>query len=253
MTVLRISKVALVVCQKRVRERGPLSSICTTSVIVAPIMAKRDNERERQRLVQHYAGMGAEQLREIAEDASSLTDDARAALRAEFARRGLTVALEDTEPAQPPGGPIVLRRYLWLADALLAKSILDSAGIECVLADEHTIRMDWFWSVALGEVKLWVREEDVADSATLLDQGWIESFMVSSVDEYFQPRCPNCGSLEISYRQLLKRLAYWGIALFWLLSFVPPLAFREPAWRCYSCGYAWEDETDTKVHAIDNS
>lgn len=211
-------------------------------------MAKRDPEAERRRFAQRYAGMSDDELREIAEGAGSLIDDARAALVAEFARRGLAVALEHADAVEPPGGPIVLRRYLWLADALLAKSVLESADVECFIADEHTIRMNWLWSIALGEVRLWVRAED-ADAVELLDQAPIESFMVSGVGEYIQPRCPNCGSLEISYRNLIRRFAYFTLLLCWLLAVIPPIPLRELAWKCYACGYVWEDEAEAKVPA----
>lgn len=207
----------------------------------ARTMAHLDPEHERRRMAERYAAMSDEELRDAASAMPSLTDAARAALHAEVARRGLDVAFADFEPARPQGGPIVLRRYLWLHEALLAKSILDSAGVECILADEHTIRMDWFWSLALGEVKLWVREED-ADASELLDQDWVESFVVSGVGEYAQPRCPRCESFEVSYRQLLKRLAYFSLSVFWLLSFVPPVTFHESAWRCRTCGYSWEED-----------
>jgi hypothetical protein len=203
-------------------------------------MAEWDAEQERQRLAQLYAGMNEAELREIAEDARSLTDEAKAALQAEIARRGLDIMVSGAEPERAPAGPIVLRRYLWLWEALLAKTILNSAGVDCVLADEHTIRMDWFWSLALGEVKVWVRAED-ADAAELLDQGWMESFVVEGVGEYVQPRCPRCGSFEISYRNLFKRLGYASLVLYWLLGIFPPIALHECGWRCRACGHLWED------------
>lgn len=206
-------------------------------------MATRDPERERQRLAQRYAAMSEVELSEIAADARSLTDEAKEALRAEIARRGLDIALGEPEPEPAPGGPVVLRRYLWLHEAPLAKTILDSAGIECTLADEHTIRMDWFWSLGLGEVKVWMRAED-GYATVLLDQGWVESFMVSGVGEYVQPRCSNCGSFEISQRALLKGPAYLSLALFWLLSIMPPLALHDSGWRCHACGHLWEEEPE---------
>lgn len=49
---------------------------------------------------------------------------------------------------------IVLRRFRDMPDAFLFSSILDSADIEYYLADENTIRMDWFWSDFLGRIKL---------------------------------------------------------------------------------------------------
>ena len=60
-----------------------------------------------------------------------------------------------SEPETQPF--VLLRRYLFLSDALLSKAVLDSAGIECLLSDANTIRVDWFWSNLLGGVKLWTR------------------------------------------------------------------------------------------------
>lgn len=48
----------------------------------------------------------------------------------------------ETEPAQF----VLLRQFRDLPDALVVKSILDSAGIECLLGDENIVRLDWFWS-----------------------------------------------------------------------------------------------------------
>lgn len=62
----------------------------------------------------------------------------------------------------------MLRQFRDLPEALVAKTILDSAGIECLLGDENMIRMDWFWSNAMGGVKLWIREESATAAATLL-------------------------------------------------------------------------------------
>jgi len=206
-------------------------------------MAEPGSERERQRLARRYAAMSDEELSELAEDARLLTDAAKAALQAEITRRGADIALDETGPGGPPASPIILRRYLWQHEALLAKAMLDSTGVECFLVDEHTIRMQWLWSLALGGVKVLVRPED-ADVAELLDQGWVESFVVSGMGEYVQPRCPNCGSFDVSYRGLLRRLAYFSLLLCWMFAIVPPIAMHELGWRCAACGHLWEDQNE---------
>lgn len=63
---------------------------------------------------------------------------------------------------------MILQQFRDLPDALLAKSVLDSAGIPCFLADENTVRIDWLWSNLLGGVKLWVREDDAPQAAEML-------------------------------------------------------------------------------------
>lgn len=204
-------------------------------------------ERERRRLAEWYASMADGELEKVAADAGSLSDAAREALESEISRRGAAIASpaglspsEAEEDAEPPR-PLILRSFRDLPDALLAKSILDSANVECFLIDENTIRMDWLWSNLLGGVKLWVRPKD-ADAGELLDQDYLESFEVEAVGEYKQPRCPNCESFDISFRGLMMRLAY-GTLLFGF-----PIPATHVAWKCRSCGHAWEWTDESPEH-----
>src|SRR5258708_10220527 len=41
---------------------------------------------------------------------------------------------------------VTIRQFRDLPEALLAKGSLESAGIECFLADENLVRLDWFIS-----------------------------------------------------------------------------------------------------------
>ena len=63
----------------------------------------------------------------------------------------------------------MVKRFRDMPEAQIAESILDSAGIDCFLADENTIRMDWLWSNLLGGFKLMVRPEDLDAATQLLD------------------------------------------------------------------------------------
>jgi hypothetical protein len=62
-----------------------------------------------------------------------------------------------------------LGQFRDLTEALVVKGMLESSGIQYFLGDENTVRMDWFWSNAVGGVKLWVRQSD-AESARALTQ-----------------------------------------------------------------------------------
>jgi hypothetical protein len=145
-------------------------------------MAKIDWEKERQRLIQLYSSMEDGQLSKLAADYSGLNDVAREVLGAEKAKRGLTERPTALTPAPVPEEkeelppPEILRRYLHIGDALIGKSVLDSAGIESMLADDNLIRMDWFVSNAVGGVKLIVRHEDAEAAANILEQGMPEGF-----------------------------------------------------------------------------
>lgn len=80
------------------------------------------------------------------------------------ANRGTSQATERSNPNERGHELVVIRRFLGLPETLLAKSILDSARIECYLWDEKMIGLDWLASPALGGMRLVVRKKD-ADAA----------------------------------------------------------------------------------------
>jgi hypothetical protein len=137
-----------------------------------------DPQKERQRLAQAYADMSEVELEKLADVAWSLTEPAREALKTELSHRKLGITLNDSAPkVEDPSKIVILRRYTSVPEALVAKSVLDSAGIGCFLGDENMIRMGYLWN-ALGGVKLCVREEDAETAATLLRQDSHETFHV---------------------------------------------------------------------------
>lgn len=194
---------------------------------------------EQQRLAQHYASMTEEELQAVAAAAVSLTDSARQALQNEIGRRGLAIVLNDREPGQEvleQRNLVMLRHFRDLPEALMAKGSLDSAGVESFLADDNMIRMDWFISNLLGGIKLLVDAEDAEDARTVLSQPIPESLEIEGVGEYAQPRCPSCQSLDVSFEELNKKVAYPSAYL------GLPIPLHRKAWRCDACGHEWEDE-----------
>ena|SRR5438105_5670542 len=140
---------------------------------------------------------------------------------------------------------VVLRQFRDLPDALVVKSILDSAGIECLLGDENIVRLDWFWSNLVGGVKLWVRQQDLEQAENLIEQNPPEEFNIEGVGEFKQPRCPMCESFEVSFEPLRKRIAflsaYAGM----------PLPLKRQGWKCHSCGHSWPKFDDAiEQHSI---
>jgi hypothetical protein len=198
-------------------------------------MSKPDPEAARKSLAERYAHVTEDELRDLADNAGSLTDLAKGVLKAELFRRGLAVELRDPSVIDERHPSLVtLRRFRDVPDALLAKSILDSAEIECFLCDENVIRMDWLWSNALGGIRLLVKEEDASVALELLDQKPMEKF-VTGTGEFEQPRCPSCDSLDISFGGTGKRLSYVTVAV------GVPLPVKRGGWKCNSCGHAWHD------------
>jgi hypothetical protein len=130
---------------------------------------------------------------------------------------------------------VTIRQFRDLPEALLAKGSLESAGIEVVLTDDNVIRLDWFWSNLMGGIKLKVNADDVVAAEEILTQPIPENFDVSGVGEYQQPRCPKCGSLDVTFQEL-EPTAYVSAAV------IVPIPFHRKAWRCRSCHVEWEDD-----------
>jgi hypothetical protein len=77
---------------------------------------------------------------------------------------------EESRPEMPEGRgkPVVLRAYRDITEAMVDRTALESAGIQCFLYDDNLIRLDWFVSNAIGGAKLVVSESDAADAAKIL-------------------------------------------------------------------------------------
>jgi hypothetical protein len=154
-----------------------------------------DRQRERRRLAANYAAMTDGELLKLAHSAESLTELAWDALEDELDRRDLEVSDEDCreDANQKRLGLcelVTVRQFRDLPEALLAKGSLESTGIECFLADENLVRLDWFISNFIGGIKLNVRPEDEVNARQILDEPILEGLYVQGVGLYEQPRCP---------------------------------------------------------------
>lgn len=209
------------------------------------MMGQIDEQKERRRLAELYAGLEDGELEEIAADASSLTQAAREALRSEMLRREMQAppaAKEVTETSgaaeafgseREPPGPVVIGRYRVLPEALVAKSILDSAEIKSFLADENLVRLGFHLDL-LGGAKLMVCAEDAETAKKLLEEKIPEKINVTGVGEYAQPRCPQCGSLDVGFDEIGKE-GYAGMALLGV-----PLGITHKGGTCHACGHEWD-------------
>jgi hypothetical protein len=194
--------------------------------------------RERVRVAAVYSAMSEEELGQIAESGDELSAAAHEAFRAEIAKRGLDLAIA------PPRGAdvfefnqtVTLRQFRDLPEALLAKGSLESAGIQAYLVDDNMIRMDWFISNLLGGIKLKVHPEDAEAAIEILNQPIPEMLDVEGIGSFEQPKCPHCQSLDVSFEELNKPIAYMTA-----YAGVPVPVYKQ-GWTCHACGSEWEKQ-----------
>ena len=120
----------------------------------------------------------------------------------------------------------------WEAD--LARATLEAQGIPAVVADAHTVSMNWLWSNAIGGVKLQVPEKFI-EAATKALAFRPEPSPSDSQEEIDAPTCPRCGNRNSTIIRLGRRWTF----LTWLL-FDIPLFFPPKRCKCLKCGEVWK-------------
>jgi hypothetical protein len=179
------------------------------------------------------------ELRGLARNAESLTELAWDALEDELDRRQIEPDDDhafEPQPKMEVRELVTIRQFRDLPEALLAKGSLESAGIECFLADENLVRLDWFISNFIGGIKLNVRPADVENAQNLLDEPILEGLYVQGIGLYEQPRCPKCHSLDVNFQELDRPIAYMSAFL------RVPMPVQRTGWRCHTCDAEWEDD-----------
>lgn len=114
----------------------------------------------------------------------------------------------------------VVASYQKADDAYLAASVLEGSGLSPHIRDGHTIGVDWFYSQAIGGVKLEVPECEYEEAIELLGLPPLGEAAL---------KCPHCESDKVKLRTL-SGITALGIALFGLL-----LPVRSRRADCLSC------------------
>jgi hypothetical protein len=195
----------------------------------------------------NYGARSDSELMGIAHAYDSLVPAAQQALRAEFTRRGLEPpVLEESADADEMGRRwITVRRYRDLSEAIVARTLLESAGMPVYLRDENLVRLDWQVSNFIGGIRLQVDEANAAAAAELLDQPIPEEISFDEGPNFQQPQCPRCQSTDITFRGASRGAALASVHLLAI-----PLPLGPETWVCEACGAVWEDDREaTQVEA----
>jgi hypothetical protein len=185
--------------------------------------------------------MSEQELRDLAEDWHGLMPEARSALTAEFTNRGL-------EFAEPPSivdslpelrHLVTIRRYRDLSEAIVARTIIESAGIFCFLQGENFVRLEWQISNFIGGIRLQVDQSDLEEAETILSMPIPESISIPDQPDFEQPRCPRCSSTNITWERQGRKAALLSLYLFSL-----PLPRGSESWMCNACQLRWIEEDE---------
>ena len=161
---------------------------------VAGLLLSRSMDLESKDIAESYKNMPEGELLELARSYDSLTEIAQAAMRAEFARRNLEPPLIEYEEDAPERRKLVtLCRYRDLSEAIVARTLLESAGIYVFLRDENLVRLDWQVSNFIGGIRLQVEDKDEAAAGELLRQSIPGVIPFDDEEDFVQPQCPKCG------------------------------------------------------------
>lgn len=138
------------------------------------------------------------------------------------------------------GEIITLWRYRDLTEALFVQGKLADADLDSVLLDQNIVRLNWYWSNAVGGLRLQVAAADVQAAMEVLSDEIPASFTAEEVgEEYAQPACPECGSRDVDFRTFSRG---WALVALQLLALPLPIPINK--WKCQDCGHRWRAPYD---------
>lgn len=230
--------------------RSPTSKPVTTSSRSSPVSADLPRNAglsptDDRDFAARFAAMSEDELMRLARTYDTLLEAAQDALRAEFAQRGLDPPLlDDSDDSDiDAAGPrpeqtlVTVRRYRDLSEAIVARSVLEGAGMFCFLQNENMVRLDWQLSNFIGGIRLQVAESDAGAAEQILSEPVPASIQMEGEPDYIQPRRPRCDSLDISFKGAGRGAALAALYLFGL-----PAPMGEKRWICNQCGLLWADD-----------
>jgi hypothetical protein len=144
---------------------------------------------------------------------------------------------------------VILKTYMYPAEAYPLMSKLESEEIMCFLDGENTISVHPFLSNAIGGVKLKIRKSDADRALKIIKESEERFTEIQKQEEEPIPEkfrkgfkkvdtfCPECNSTRV----FRKKMAGYKIFLAVILApFYVPLLFVSKWHYCANCNYEWK-------------
>jgi DNA-directed RNA polymerase subunit RPC12/RpoP len=115
--------------------------------------------------------------------------------------------------------------------------------VECFILDENIVRLNSFYDLAVGGIRLQVREEDFQRAKELIEE-WEALPYLDEEDHAL--KCPSCQSTAVyAGFKSFKTAAGWLTLAISLLLVVYPF-FTKTVFRCKECGTEFDKNNEAK-------
>jgi len=155
----------------------------------------------------------------------------------------------------PPTPKIILDKLITICtynhpeEAYLNQALLQSEDIQSFIFDDFIITLSRLFALAIGGVKIKVRENDAETAIQIIQKAKDNNFEPVDNDGEI---CPECNSIDTRYKIFSLRAVFlsWFLVILFLghlstasvgipLGF--PLPFIKRCWRCNNCGHEFKD------------
>ncbi len=219
--------------------RRDVESAAQTALRAQGLIALRPMDEQQADLRSAYQELSDARLLELNADSDSLTPVARMTLASEIAGRGLDAPDAERQVETAERELVTLRSYRDLSEAIVARSLLESAGITVYLQNENLVRLDWQVSNFIGGIRLQVDRGEAQAAEEILSQPVPDTIEFGRDEEFSQPHCPACGSIDIMFEGASRTAAVTSL---WVLGL--PMPTGDKTGLCDACGARWEETED---------
>lgn len=140
------------------------------------------------------------------------------------------------EPGEMPTGLVILAAFDSAWQANLLKGKLEGEGIPAYIFDENTVTLNPLYSIAVGGIKVKVREPDY-EAALAIYQEVNSTPHTNANDEVVT--CPYCGSTHIQAAKGVRSPGAFFSFLISIITFTYPL-HNDEVYSCLDCGKTFD-------------
>lgn len=129
---------------------------------------------------------------------------------------------------------ITIGLYLNPIEAHIVRGRIEAEGIPAYVQHEHHSWAKWTISLALGYVKVQVRQEDVKAAVAVLENIQSGEYALVEEADTASTCCAKCGGTEMERVNWSWKMALWGVMFFSVV--IPYTIYRV---KCVECKHSW--------------